>query len=278
MKKLVVIALVVIMSVAAVLSIAACNKTELTGFDVELAKAVGEYLGVKVEFQEINWDNKETELASKNIDVLWNGVSITDERIEAWEMSMPYMINEQVAIIRKSDKDRFDTLDKMKTTTEWMAEGGSEGKKAIQKLGITPKDAEAQINILTELKSGTIDIGVMDSVMAGYYINQSGSSYSADLMIVDVKIAESEYYGIGCRKGEKALMDKINTALAAKYADGTMTALANKYGLGDILLPYNYESQWNEIENKADWDYIVSRGSIKIGYTLFAPMNFKAKV
>ncbi|MCI8325618.1 MAG: transporter substrate-binding domain-containing protein [Clostridia bacterium] len=278
MKKLVMIALVVVMSLAAVLGIAACNKTELVGFDVELAKAVGDYLGVKVEFQEINWDQKETELESKNIDLLWNGVSINPERIEAWEMSGPYMLNEQVAIIRKSDKDKYDTLDKMKSTTEWIAEGGSEGKKVIESLGITPKQAEAQINILTELKSGTIDIGVMDKVMAGYYINQSGSSYSADLMIADVKLAESEYYGIACRKGEKALMDKINTALAAKYKDGTMTDIAEKYGLAEILIPYEYESQWDSIENKADWDYIVSRGSIKIGYTLFAPMNFKAKV
>ena len=118
----------------------------------------------------------------------------------------------------------------------------------------------------------------MDKVMAGYYINQSGSRYSADLMIADVKLAESEYYGIACRKGEKALMDKINTALAAKYKDGTMTDIAEKYGLAEILIPYEYESQWDSIENKADWDYIVSRGSIKIGYTLFAPMNFKAKV
>ena len=98
MKKLVMIALVVVMSLAAVLGIAACNKTELVGFDVELAKAVGDYLGVKVEFQEINWDQKETELESKNIDLLWNGVSINPERIEAWEMSGPYMLDRKSVV------------------------------------------------------------------------------------------------------------------------------------------------------------------------------------
>lgn len=74
-----------------------------TGFDTEFAQAVGEVIGVPVEFVEISWEAKETELASKNIDCLWNGMCITDERKEMWEVSTPYMYNTQ-AMVMKADK------------------------------------------------------------------------------------------------------------------------------------------------------------------------------
>lgn len=74
-----------------------------TGFDTEFAQAVCETLGVKAEFVEISWEAKETELASKNIDCLWNGMCITEERKEMWEVSIPYMNNTQ-AMVMKADK------------------------------------------------------------------------------------------------------------------------------------------------------------------------------
>lgn len=76
---------------------------EWTGFDTEFAQAVGEVIGVSVEFIEISWEAKEIELASKNIDCLWNGMCITDERKEMWEVSTPYMYNTQ-AMVMKADK------------------------------------------------------------------------------------------------------------------------------------------------------------------------------
>ena len=80
---------------------------ELTGFDIELAKAVAAYLGLTVEFKEINWDSKEAELNGKNIDCIWNGMTITAERQEQMEVSIPYMYNKQVAVIRKSNVDIY---------------------------------------------------------------------------------------------------------------------------------------------------------------------------
>ena len=216
MKKKIVIALILAaVLLTAVLGAAACSKTELVGFDIELAKAVGEDLGVEVEFVQINWDTKENELESKNVDLLWNGMTITPEREAAWEISEPYMLNRQVAIIRKADADKFDTLDKMLASDKWSAENGSAGAELITDLGATLIGVTAQINVLTELNAGSADIGVMDSVMAGYYINETGSNYADSLMIAEVNIAkEDEYYGIAARNGETALMDKINTSLA----------------------------------------------------------------
>ena len=154
MKKKIVIALILAaVLLTAVLGAAACSKTELVGFDIELAKAVGEDLGVEVEFVQINWDTKENELESKNVDLLWNGMTITPEREAAWEISEPYMLNRQVAIIRKADADKFDTLDKMLASDKWSAENGSAGAELITDLGATLIGVTAQINVLTELNA-----------------------------------------------------------------------------------------------------------------------------
>lgn len=277
MKKKIVLALLLVAVVlTAVLGAAACTKTELIGFDVELAQAVGKDLGVEVEFQLINWNNKENELESKNVDLLWNGMTITEEREAQMEISEPYMLNEQVAIIRKTDASKFDTLDKMLVSKKWTAESGSAGAELIPELGATLIGVSSQINILTELNAGSADIGVMDSVMAGYYINETGSEYADSLMISPVRIAlNDEYYGIAARKGEVALMDKINTSLAKLYADGTVGKIAETYGLTDVILPIEYTSQWDSIADKSSWDYIVNRGKIVIGYTLFAPIAYE---
>ena len=277
MKKKIVLALLLVAVVlTAVLGAAACTKTELIGFDVELAQAVGKDLGVEVEFQLINWNNKENELESKNVDLLWNGMTITPEREAQMEISEPYMLNEQVAIIRKTDASKFDTLDKMLASKKWTAESGSAGAELIPELGATLIGVSSQINILTELNAGSADIGVMDSVMASYYMNETGSEYADSLMIAPVKIAlEDEYYGIAARKGEVALMDKINTSLAKLYADGTVGKIAETYGLTDVIQPIQYTSQWDSIADKSSWDYIVNRGKIVIGYTLFAPIAYE---
>lgn len=277
MKKKIVLALLLVAVVlTAVLGAAACKESTLIGFDVELAQAVGKDLGVEVEFVQINWETKENELESKNVDLLWNGMTITPEREAAWEISEPYMRNEQVAIIRKADASKFDSLDKMLASKKWTAESGSAGAKLINDRGATLIGVTAQINVLTELNAGSADIGVMDSVMANYYMNETGSEYADSLMIAPVKIAlEDEYYGIAARKGEVALMDKINTSLAKFSADGTIDKIAEKYGLTDVIQPIQYTSQWDSIADKSSWDYIVNRGKIVIGYTLFAPIAYE---
>lgn len=279
MKKKIVIALILAaVLLTAVLGAAACSKTELVGFDIELATAVAQDLGVDVEFRLITWDNKETELESKNVDLLWNGMTINAEREAMWEISEPYMENQQVAIIRKADASKFDTLDKMLASNKWTAERGSEGEKAITALGKEATLVDAQINMLTELNAGTSDIGVMDRVMAKYYVETAGSSYAENLMLSPVTITDTiEYYGIAARKGETALMDKINTSLAKLWDDDTINTIAEKYGLTDVLEPIDYTSQWDSISDKSSWDYITSKGKIVIGYTLFAPIAYEVE-
>ena len=106
------------------------DKGELIGFDIELAKAVAEYLGLKVEFQEIEWDAKEALLKEKTIDCIWNGMTITEERQANMEISMPYLNNKQVAIIRVEDKDKYTDLDSMSKAIIG-AEAGSAGEACV---------------------------------------------------------------------------------------------------------------------------------------------------
>ena len=107
---------------------------ELIGFDIELAKAVAAKLGIGVEFQLIEWSTKEAKLDAKTIDCIWNGMTITEERLAAMEITIPYMNNKQVAVIRKSDKDRYKDTDDMKKAIIG-AEDGSAGMSCVVKDG-----------------------------------------------------------------------------------------------------------------------------------------------
>lgn len=127
-----------------------------------------------------------------------------------------------------------------------------------------------QVSVLTELRSNSSDVGILDSVMANYYINKD-EAYS-DLMVLDIALAEEEY-GIAFRKGS-AIADKVNTTLAEVATSGELKAIAEDYGLVNDLLKCEYASKWDSIQDKSDWDYVQGRGKIIVGYTVFAPIAF----
>ena len=105
---------------------------ELIGFDIELAKKVAEYLEIDVEFELIEWSTKEAKLEAKAIDVIWNGMTITEERSANMAITIPYMNNKQVAVIRKDDKDLYKTTEDMKKAIIG-AEDGSAGMSCVVK-------------------------------------------------------------------------------------------------------------------------------------------------
>jgi polar amino acid transport system substrate-binding protein len=104
---------------------------KLIGFDTELAKAVGEKLGLEVEFQVINWDTKVFELNSKAIDVIWNGMTITDKIKNETSVTIPYLKNKQVAVIRVEDKEIYKTIDDMNEAIICV-ESGSAGQLCVE--------------------------------------------------------------------------------------------------------------------------------------------------
>ncbi|MBQ7901143.1 MAG: transporter substrate-binding domain-containing protein [Clostridia bacterium] len=208
---------------------------EFVGFDTDYAKAVCEKLGVEPEFVEINWDTKETELSAKNIDCIWNGFTITEERKENIEFTNPYIINKQVVVIKAADAEKYTDTASL-ANANLVAEIESAGEGAIA------DDAELskanyvavakQTDGLLEVKSGTADAVVLDYTLASAMVGE-GTDY-ADLMIIDGLDLCVEEYGIGFRKGSDAAA-KVNEITQELIADGTMDEIAAKYELSAIL-------------------------------------------
>lgn len=208
---------------------------ELTGFETEFTKAVCEKLGVEAKFQEIEWDKKEIELNAKTIDAIWNGLTITEERKENMGFSKSYVRNKQVVVIKADNKDKY-TDEASMAGASCAAESGSAGQTAIETSSVLSQNefvgASAQKDVLLEVKAGTVELGVLDYVMAKASIGE-GTDYS-DLMIVEGVELAPEEYAIGMRKGDTETIEKVNGAIDELVADGTLKALAEKYGLADV--------------------------------------------
>lgn len=208
---------------------------ELTGFETEFTKAVCEKLGVEAKFQEIEWDKKEIELNAKTIDAIWNGLTVTEERKENMGFSKSYVRNKQVVVIKADNKDKY-TDEASMAGASCAAESGSAGQTAIETSSVLSQNefvgSSAQKDVLLEVKAGTVELGVLDYVMAKASIGE-GTDYS-DLMIVEGVELAPEEYAIGMRKGDTETIEKVNGAIDELVADGTLKALAEKYGLADV--------------------------------------------
>ena len=208
---------------------------ELTGFETEFTKAVCEKLGVEAKFQEIEWDKKEIELNAKTIDAIWNGLTVTEERKENMGFSKSYVRNKQVVVIKADNKDKY-TDEASMAGASCAAESGSAGQTAIETSPVLSQNefvgASAQKDVLLEVKAGTVELGILDYVMAKASIGE-GTDYS-DLMIVEGVELAPEEYAIGMRKGDTETIEKVNGAIDELVADGTLKALAEKYGLADV--------------------------------------------
>lgn len=208
---------------------------KLTGFETEFAEAVCARLGLTPEFQVIEWEQKENELKSRTIDAIWNGLTITEDRKENMAFSTAYVSNKQVLITKKANADKYTSVEAM-AGASMTAENGSAGESAIQAnatLAANPYVASAaQKDVLLEVKAGTSELGVIDLVMALASIKE-GTDY-ADLTIIDGVELTAEEYAIGLRLEDTELLSKINGAIDELVQDGTLKALAEKYGLADV--------------------------------------------
>ncbi len=198
---------------------------EWTGFDAELARAVGEKLGVKVEFLEIEWDNKFLELKTKGIDCIWNGMTITDEVKNNTNVTNAYARNRQVVVINKDKAADYSTVESLKDL-KFAVENGSSGQAAAEENGLNATAVSSQADTLLEVKSGSVDAAIIDSVMAEAMTGE-GTDY-ADLAVAAT--LSEEQFGIGCRK-ESDLKDKLDEVIAELKADGTMKKLSEKYNV-----------------------------------------------
>ncbi|MBR2337985.1 MAG: transporter substrate-binding domain-containing protein [Clostridia bacterium] len=203
---------------------------EWIGFDADMAKKFAEHLDVEVEFIEINWGTKATTLETKVIDVVWNGMTITDEVKGLMGVSEPYCMNAQVVVMKNDIAANYTTTDSLKSLT-FAVEDGSAGAKALDALGITYTACDDQAKALMEVAAGSTQACVIDLLMAGAMIGE-GTSYPT--LVKGLELT-SEQYGVGFRK-DSDLIAEFNKFWKAAYDAGTVTEVATTYGIAQNII------------------------------------------
>ena len=202
----------------------------LTGFDTDFATAVCNELGIEPEFRVIDWKTKETELKSKNIDCIWNGLTILEERKENMSFTTPYLVNRQVAVINKEDAEKYATKTALESAII-TAESGSAGETSIGEDASLSKAtyiaSETQQAALISLNAGNSDVAIVDYTTAEA---NCGKGDYQDLMILESVEIPDELYAIGFRL-DSDMTEKTNEIISKLISNGTLKEIAEKYDL-----------------------------------------------
>jgi len=198
---------------------------EWTGFDTEFANLVAEELGVEVKFIEIDWDNKWFSLESKDIDCVWNGMTLTAEAQKNASCTDTYVRNAQIVVTKEENADKYVDAASLADATV-AVEVGSAGEDVAIAAKLDYTEYTYQSDALMAVESGKADACIIDITMANAMTGE-GTSY--EMLKATFSLSEEEY-AIACRKGSD-LTEKINSIMADLIADGTLVKLAEKYEL-----------------------------------------------
>jgi polar amino acid transport system substrate-binding protein len=211
------------------------ENNEIVGYDVDLAKEVARRMGVELVLQPIDWAAKEQELNTGEIDCIWNGFTITDERKKNLLFTPPYLRNAQVVVVKSNSpvNTMNDLAGKVAGTQAGSAsieaiDGAPEFKASLRGEVIQYSNF---LTALMDLDVGGTDAVVIDLVVANDNINRSGK----DFRILDDRLDEEEF-GIGFRLRDKALCDRVWEILLAMARDGTVAAISTQWMGADISI------------------------------------------
>lgn len=208
------------------------EKGEWVGFDAELAAKVFENLGYKIKFQEISWETKIVTLKAKEIDAIWNGMTVTDDLKENLTLSDVYLENRQYGLVKTqycSDYTSAASLIGKRVAVE----AGSAAAGLIEEIDCIKNKLDTQSAAVMEAAAGTSDIAIVDYTMAKT-LTSEGSDYFGRLTAVDLGF-EPEEYAVGFRKEDTELCRKVNEQLKALKESGFIRELAQKYGVENLL-------------------------------------------
>lgn len=209
---------------------------ELVGFDIDLANAVGEEMGVTVEFKPIDWDAKEIELKSGTIDCVWNGMSVTPERMESMALTDKYLNNKIVLMALKDG-------DVEVTEASQLADikiGTQADSSALEMLKANEEYDAFKDNIseydtydaaIMDLKAGRVDVIAVDQVLGEYTNNNLGG----EMKECEYSLGD-DYYVIGCAKENTELRDKLNEAVKTLVDNGKAAEISEKWFGKDIVV------------------------------------------
>lgn len=199
---------------------------EWTGFDAKLAQEFAKSLGVNCQIVIINWSNKVAELDSKQIDLIWNGMTASDELGQQIDFSVSYAKNAQVAVVKKGSSLTAADVKNATIAVEGGSAGATVAENDIKATKINK--VTAMVDALTEVKSGMSEVAIVDITMAQSVVGKG--TYSG-LEILDGASYGDEIFAVGLRKGSD-LKEKLDAFLKEKYADGTLATMAEEYQVG----------------------------------------------
>ena len=203
---------------------------EWIGFDADMARAFADSLGVEAVFQIVDWDNKVFELNGKTIDVVWNGMTLTDEVRASMECSNPYLQNAQVAVVKAGAAENYQSVESL-AGLSFAVEAGSAGKEMAETNGLTYTEVADQATALLEVSTGTADAAIVDYLMA-LAMTGEGTSYSDLAYTVSLN---TEEYGVGFRKGSD-MAAELNHFFQIAYGNGVMQNIGEAYEIADALI------------------------------------------
>ena len=214
----------------------------IVGFDVDLAKAVGEKLGVEMEFKSIDWDAKYTELDAKNIDCIWNGMSATPERAEKLSLSKEYFNNKIVVMTLKGEVKVAKSEDLANYNVGIQADSSAlevvKEDKAYDKFKDKIKEYKSYDDAITDMQAGRMDCVVIDEVLGNY----KNTKMKNALKECKYNFGD-DFYAIGFRKDDKELTKKVNDALQELIDDGEAAKISKKWFGKDLVILQDYEEK-----------------------------------
>jgi polar amino acid transport system substrate-binding protein len=216
------------------------ESNNLVGFDVDMANAVGEILGVTITFQPIDWDSKELELNSKRIDVIWNGLSVTPERMENMSMSMMYLNNSNVVMALNPevviDKEEDLANYKIGTQADSSALHVMQASDSFDLYAENVSEYRTFDEAILDMQAGRVDCIVVDQVLGEY----KNSKMDEKMTVCNFNFGD-DFFAIGARKADTTLTDKLNEALQQLIDEGKAAEISNKWFGKDIVILKGHE-------------------------------------
>lgn len=206
------------------------DKEEWSGFDADLAEAFAQSIGVTAKLVEIDWDEKTKLLEAGSIDCIWNGMTVTEELQETISCSDPYLSNAQVVVLRDSTAGQYQTAADCQHML-FAVEEGSAGESLLKEMRYRYTSYETQMEALRSVRAKQTDAAVIDTIMAEYY---TGEGQEFEDLQSDISLND-EKFCVGFRR-DSDLTPKVNAFLKTAYEDGTINALAKKYGIENAVL------------------------------------------
>ena len=212
------------------------EKNEIVGFDVDLAKEAGRRMDVQIEFKPIDWDNKEFEITSGNIDMIWNGCDIMPEYKEYMIFSRPYMDNRQILLVRKDNPKNIHSVGDLAGKIVGTQSGSNSETYINQNSGLKKSFAEFKTyrNIkegFDALNKGEFDVLIIDEIAGRYEL----SRHPGTMEVIEATVGSVTEFGIGFRKDNTDLRDRVQKVFDEMITDGTAKKISEQWFNADLI-------------------------------------------